>query len=502
MDHARAFHEAIAEQPDDDLHRLAWADWLDDHGQHDRAAFVRAQLRLATLADDDLARDPIEDEADDLLAVHEDEWAGPLAELAEDWQWRRGCIEQVTVQAEALIEHSEELFALAPIREVSLLGDGASLTRLAGCEVLQRVEVLDLAHGRTHRDRDLTVLLTSPHLMRLKSLDLSSQEIEGPLLQALIDSRKLQHLVRLNLYHCRAIGDRAVRMLAAAGAAHLEVLDLLHTNVTAAGLRAVLSAKGFPRLRDARFRLNLLFPRVLTSDGVERELQASPLLSRLESVHLRDEMTPPYMDFLVQLLRRLPPEQVRRLYLSNHKLSVEQVEALTACPSLGGLQELNLTQTALRDSGARVLANAAALSHLTQLNLDGNPIGGPGIRALLESPTLARIRHLGLPRTYVGTPGAEIIARTERPRRLTVLDLQGADIDSESALLLAGSEALSRLRGLMLVSNPLGDEGARALAASPHLHRLRWLLLERNEIVSPDTEALLRQRFGRAARLL
>ena len=37
MEHERAFLEAIQEQPDDDLHRLAWADWLDDHGQTDRA---------------------------------------------------------------------------------------------------------------------------------------------------------------------------------------------------------------------------------------------------------------------------------------------------------------------------------------------------------------------------------------------------------------------------------------------------------------------------------
>src|ERR1700722_17613476 len=97
MDHARAFREAIQEQPDDDLHRLAWADWLDDHGDTDRAAFVRAQLRLAQLPLEDLARDALEDESDDLLARHEREWAGRVGDLALECHWRRGCIEQITI---------------------------------------------------------------------------------------------------------------------------------------------------------------------------------------------------------------------------------------------------------------------------------------------------------------------------------------------------------------------------------------------------------------------
>jgi uncharacterized protein (TIGR02996 family) len=32
--------------PDDDAPRLVLADWLDDHGDHDRAEFVRLSVRL------------------------------------------------------------------------------------------------------------------------------------------------------------------------------------------------------------------------------------------------------------------------------------------------------------------------------------------------------------------------------------------------------------------------------------------------------------------------
>src|SRR5262245_8369294 len=123
MDHDRAFAEAIREHPDDDLHRLAWADWLEERGDEARAAFVRVQLRLAQLEDDDPARGPLEDEADDLLAEHEAGWAGRVGELALEWGWRRGCVERVTVWADTLLAQGEELFAAMPIRDVRLLAD-------------------------------------------------------------------------------------------------------------------------------------------------------------------------------------------------------------------------------------------------------------------------------------------------------------------------------------------------------------------------------------------
>src|SRR5262245_24290568 len=91
------FLAAIRDDPDDDLHRLAWADWLDDRGDTRRADFIRAQVRAAALPEDDPARDALDDEADDLLEGHDLEWAGRAGELALEWTWRRGCVERVTV---------------------------------------------------------------------------------------------------------------------------------------------------------------------------------------------------------------------------------------------------------------------------------------------------------------------------------------------------------------------------------------------------------------------
>src|SRR5262245_53285184 len=49
MSERDAFIQAIIQAPDDDLPRLIYADWLDEHGESDRAEFVRVQIERARL---------------------------------------------------------------------------------------------------------------------------------------------------------------------------------------------------------------------------------------------------------------------------------------------------------------------------------------------------------------------------------------------------------------------------------------------------------------------
>src|SRR5262245_13615555 len=42
-----ALREAIVTEPDEDLPRLAYADWLDEHDRGEEAEFIRVQCRLA-----------------------------------------------------------------------------------------------------------------------------------------------------------------------------------------------------------------------------------------------------------------------------------------------------------------------------------------------------------------------------------------------------------------------------------------------------------------------
>jgi uncharacterized protein (TIGR02996 family) len=42
----QAILQAILDEPDDDTHRLVYADWLEDNGENDRAEFIRLQIML------------------------------------------------------------------------------------------------------------------------------------------------------------------------------------------------------------------------------------------------------------------------------------------------------------------------------------------------------------------------------------------------------------------------------------------------------------------------
>ena len=70
--------QAIIERPDDDAPRLIFADWLEDHGEPERAAFIRVQLDLAKVAEKDERRHGLEEREKELLARHEEEWVRPV----------------------------------------------------------------------------------------------------------------------------------------------------------------------------------------------------------------------------------------------------------------------------------------------------------------------------------------------------------------------------------------------------------------------------------------
>jgi uncharacterized protein (TIGR02996 family) len=84
-----AFLADIIEHPDDDSLRLIYADYLEEHGQPDRAALIRTQCELAGLPDGP-RRLELEARERALLEEHGEEWVGPLRGLIESGQSRGG----------------------------------------------------------------------------------------------------------------------------------------------------------------------------------------------------------------------------------------------------------------------------------------------------------------------------------------------------------------------------------------------------------------------------
>jgi uncharacterized protein (TIGR02996 family) len=93
MSDERALLAAIRESPDDDLPRLAHADWFEERGDLPRAEFVRVQIARARLPWDDgrqselLARERV------LLIEHGPDWLPPQVPW-HSVRFRRGHVEE------------------------------------------------------------------------------------------------------------------------------------------------------------------------------------------------------------------------------------------------------------------------------------------------------------------------------------------------------------------------------------------------------------------------
>ncbi|HEY7157808.1 MAG TPA: TIGR02996 domain-containing protein [Gemmataceae bacterium] len=515
MNHERAFLQAIRDEPDDDAHRLIYADWLEEQGgaaRTARAVFIRAQCRLAALATDDPGRDALEDEADDVLSEYEREWTEPLHGLAEKWRFSRGFIESITLRGGDFLTHAERLFDFAPLRAVHLLIKNEDIPRLAACPQLCWVETLDFRRCQLN-DRALQQLLTSPHLERLTALDLAGNGISTPGIRSLVHSTSFARLRRLDLSRNIGVGDMAVRLLAhAPPVENLEELNLAATAATLDSLRELFHSSHLPRLT----RLNIAGTRAYWAQLTSplRILAESKLLRQLCSLDISEHAHP---SGLSSLLDSLGEGHLQALYLRRISATNESAELLASSPSLANLTTLDLQQNNLgaagmqtladspylaalthldvgsnnlRDTGAKALAESPHLRRLTVLELAGNGIGGPGLQALATSDNLDRLRTLKLAGNFIGGDSVRALAESAHVGRLAHLDLSDAYLEENSAGVLAGAANLARLRTLRLQKNLLGDGGARVLAQSPHLKRLTILDLNDNRIGKAGAEAL------------
>jgi uncharacterized protein (TIGR02996 family) len=182
-----AFIEDIRENPDDDVPRLIFADWLEDNGDPDRADFIRTLIRRAgTLSEDGSA---LATHAAKLLQANWQRWAGPLGGLLGDGfpnrNWAltgfglesvrhfmpRGFVEEVEVTAGQFVEVAPRLLRLHPVRHLRLHQAADHAAALAGLPELRWVEKLNLVDPyRAPLDAGgMESLARSPHLGRLWS---------------------------------------------------------------------------------------------------------------------------------------------------------------------------------------------------------------------------------------------------------------------------------------------------------------------------------------------
>src|SRR4051794_5202661 len=111
MNDPKAFHAAMRAEPNLDLHRLAFADWLEENGDADRGEFIRSQVRLAQLPEYAPERFDLEERSQDLLAEHRAEWLPRLPKWGSDVEvsFRRGLPEVAAAPGNVWHRHGSRL---------------------------------------------------------------------------------------------------------------------------------------------------------------------------------------------------------------------------------------------------------------------------------------------------------------------------------------------------------------------------------------------------------
>jgi uncharacterized protein (TIGR02996 family) len=212
-----AFLEAIRADPDNELLRLMYADWLDERGEP-RADFIRGQVALAAAGPDDPCRPELEAGVRALLHDNQDEWLGPLRGLVDGWEFRRGFVEKILITPERFVAHAAVIFRAAPVRHVHFFRRPQvrldEVRDLAGTSHLARLATLKLNTDRGLGDNGVEVLARSPYLAGLNCLDLSDNWICNPGAHTLARSPYLRDVGTLKLGR-NLIGSEGKRVLQA-----------------------------------------------------------------------------------------------------------------------------------------------------------------------------------------------------------------------------------------------------------------------------------------------
>jgi uncharacterized protein (TIGR02996 family) len=392
----RAFLPPIVARFADDGPRLVFADYLDesdDPADRARGELIRVQCALARLSGDHPRRGELSHREGELLHRYQLVWSEHLSGLADGFEFRRGLLDAVSVDAVTFLASGDELFRRAPVRRVRLLDASRHVAKLADCPFLALVRELDLC-GNDLGNGGVNVLLRSPFLTRLQELDLSFNGLCDGGAQLIACSAATPRLRALALSDNQRIGAAGVALLAESPhLAGLRALDVSGNDVGDAGVRSVTRSRFLTRLHTFRIHGNRI------GDPGATELAGSPLLARM--------------------LAQRP-----RLDLRQNGIGPAGAQALAASPLLGRLVGLDLSGNDLGDVGAALLAGSEHLTGLRRLALRQNHIGDAGAAALATSGLMVRLAYLDVSANRLTQKGVDALWANRRDFQ-TVLETAG-----------------------------------------------------------------------------
>lgn len=515
----RAFLDAIADNPDDDVARLVYADWLQERDRPEdeaRADLIRIQVRLAQLRPDQADVEPLRRRERELLDQYETAWRQHLpVDTTGRWRWgafERGFVETVEIDDWPTFEPViAEVFHAQPVRQLMINGlTPESISPVVACESLGQLTALTL--GRNRDGHLLAESLTrSEYLAGLRLLSAHANGWGEDWANAIRKARAWPELRSLVLSNSRWTDlDSFAVLFGIEHCEHLRELNLRDSAMTAGALVRAMTSP----MMEALASLDVGRCRI-----TGRDLAPAPSWpSERQLNHLNISWNDLGTEGLTVLARTSALGNLQRVELASCRLTAEAVHHLTEASFWPRLTELDLSRNELTDAGLQTLTQVTPPENLRSLNLTQTRIAEfrplaewpglatleclrvcdnptAGIFRLLASRHTTALRTLTLSRIGLGEPGVQLLVNGPLLTGLRELHLSHNQIGDRGAHMLAEAPAISELACLRLEGNPITDAGAKALLASPHLDNLWRLYLDGHRLSERMIEDL-RVRFG------
>ncbi len=391
------FLKRILARPWEDGPRLIFADWLDEHDDP-RGELIRIQCALAHLPRSDPQRNSLLRREQQLLETHQNTWTAPIRGLVQTFEFRRGLLEAVVVEADRFLQVADALFQVPTIRRIRLTETQRILGMICQSEYLSLVRELDLC-GNDLGNAGVNVLSRSPYLQRLEVLDLSFNAISDNGLQAFARSAKVGNLRELTLNDNSLISDHGILALANAPTfARLHALDISYIDLSNVGVRGLVES---PYLRKLQ-RLEMVGNHI--GDAGLAVLASSNLLQRM--------------------LRHAPV-----LHLASNTIGPAGIDALMQSPYLELVEELDLRNNPLGDEGFARLLMGNRWKRLRRLLLRNTRLTDAVMIQLADSPLLSQLEYLDLTKNAITKTGLEWLVESEHFSWRTVIDTEGIFLD-------------------------------------------------------------------------
>jgi uncharacterized protein (TIGR02996 family) len=391
MDERAALVAAIAANPDDDTPRLAFADWLQEHGEDDRAEFVRLQCEL---------HQPVQSgcpprsgaeytRVNRLFLAHWREWFRPLilALGADEPQPPDGR----PYQSPSVGTSGASIARPHPYRPTPLHDRTYFLDRLS----IDRGFAVSMALRTHHRTRPCSVA-EAFRWEPITGLDLSF-ETERPTGSELLDPALLQ----LRWLLVTPEGPE-------------------HPNAVAF-LTEFLNPDCWSGLRSLAFS-NVANEPTTPADWIAAAVR-QPWVGKLTafSASLTDAG-------LRNLLGSAASHRLESLGFYSSRFSVGAVSSLAELRCRHRVKELDLSSSELGEEHIVALASTTGWDALEQLDLGFNPVGDNAAVALARSSLVRSLRRLRMSQTELTEDGIQALADALNPQRIERLEFNYSEI--------------------------------------------------------------------------